>query len=220
MAAAGHWPPPLAPAAARLNQSRTAADLRRIYFGAKRWPPSSRMQEPLSIGFSTIATASLAYSSGRPMRLGNAASLVSVWAGVELATALAWDAARGASSDNEARLAAAAAASLALTNYGEAAQKSIQIFGGIGFTWEHDAHLYLRRAAALSAVVAAVGNADDDVYATASHGIRRRYAVDLPPQAEAHRAEARAFLARYLQTPAHARRALLAESGYGDPLVR
>ena len=31
---------------------------------------------PLSIGFSTMATASLAYSSGRPMRLGKAASLV------------------------------------------------------------------------------------------------------------------------------------------------
>jgi 3-oxochol-4-en-24-oyl-CoA dehydrogenase len=143
--------------------------------------------------------------------------LANMLVGVELATALAWDAARGASSDNEARLAAAAAASLALTNYREAAQKSIQIFGGIGFTWEHDAHLYLRRAAALSAVVAAVGDADDDVYAMASHGIRRRYAVDLPPQAEAHRAEARAFMARYLQTPAHARRALLAESGYLVP---
>jgi hypothetical protein len=36
------------------------------------------MQEPLSIGFSTIATASRAYSLGRPIRLGNAASLVSV----------------------------------------------------------------------------------------------------------------------------------------------
>ena len=32
---------------------------------------------PLSIGFSTMATASLPYSSGRPMRFGNAASLVS-----------------------------------------------------------------------------------------------------------------------------------------------
>ena len=48
-----------------------------LYFGAKRWPASRRMQQPLSIGFSTMATASLAYSSGRPMRLGNAASLVS-----------------------------------------------------------------------------------------------------------------------------------------------
>jgi alkylation response protein AidB-like acyl-CoA dehydrogenase len=28
------------------------------------------------------------------------------------------------------------------------AQNSIQIHGGIGFTWEHDAHCYLRRAMA------------------------------------------------------------------------
>jgi alkylation response protein AidB-like acyl-CoA dehydrogenase len=26
---------------------------------------------------------------------------------------------------------------------------NIQVHGGIGFTWEHDAHLYLRRATAL-----------------------------------------------------------------------
>ena len=33
--------------------------------------------EPFSIGFSKIASAIRAYSSGRPMRFGNAASLVS-----------------------------------------------------------------------------------------------------------------------------------------------
>ncbi|HEX4290431.1 MAG TPA: acyl-CoA dehydrogenase family protein, partial [Trebonia sp.] len=27
-----------------------------------------------------------------------------------------------------------------------AAKECIQIHGGIGYTWEHDAHLYLRRA--------------------------------------------------------------------------
>jgi 3-oxochol-4-en-24-oyl-CoA dehydrogenase len=137
--------------------------------------------------------------------------------GAELAAALAWDAARGASSADEAALSAAAAASFALPNYRESAQKSIQIFGGIGFTWEHDAHLYLRRAAALSAVVAAVGDADDDVYAAARNGIRRQYAVDLPPEAEAYRTEARAFLARYRETPAESRRGVLAESGYLVP---
>jgi alkylation response protein AidB-like acyl-CoA dehydrogenase len=30
--------------------------------------------------------------------------------------------------------------------FSRAAQENIQIHGGIGFTWEHDAHLYLRRA--------------------------------------------------------------------------
>ena len=36
--------------------------------------------------------------------------------------------------------------------YFHAAAENIQIHGGIGFTWEHDAHLYLRRALTLSAL--------------------------------------------------------------------
>jgi 3-oxochol-4-en-24-oyl-CoA dehydrogenase len=143
--------------------------------------------------------------------------LANMLVGVELATALAWDAARGATSADEASLAAAAAASFALTNYTEAAQKAIQLFGGIGFTWEHDAHLYLRRAAALSAVVAAAGDADTDVYTLAGNGTRRQYAVDLPPEAAGYREQAQAFRARYRETPVPARRSLLADSGYLVP---
>jgi alkylation response protein AidB-like acyl-CoA dehydrogenase len=30
--------------------------------------------------------------------------------------------------------------------YFHAASENIQIHGGIGFTWEHDAHLYFKRA--------------------------------------------------------------------------
>ncbi|HYZ02073.1 MAG TPA: acyl-CoA dehydrogenase, partial [Candidatus Binatia bacterium] len=30
--------------------------------------------------------------------------------------------------------------------YFHAAAENIQIHGGIGFTWEHDAHLYFKRA--------------------------------------------------------------------------
>jgi alkylation response protein AidB-like acyl-CoA dehydrogenase len=46
-------------------------------------------------------------------------------------------------------LAAAAAAALALDDAVDNAKDCIQVLGGIGFTWEHDAHLYLRRAVAL-----------------------------------------------------------------------
>ena len=31
--------------------------------------------------------------------------------------------------------------------------ESIQIHGGIGFTWEHDAHLYFKRARASAALL-------------------------------------------------------------------
>jgi alkylation response protein AidB-like acyl-CoA dehydrogenase len=42
----------------------------------------------------------------------------------------------------------AAAASWCGQTYVHAAQEAIQLHGGIGFTWEHDAHLHLRRARA------------------------------------------------------------------------
>ena len=68
----------------------------------------------------------------------------------ERAAALAWDAARAADEvPAEHPLAAAAAAALALDDAVDNAKDCIQVLGGIGFTWEHDAHLYLRRALAL-----------------------------------------------------------------------
>jgi alkylation response protein AidB-like acyl-CoA dehydrogenase len=143
--------------------------------------------------------------------------LANMLVGVELATALSWGATRGAGDGEETRLAAAAAASLAPTTYRECAQKNIQLLGGIGFTWEHDAHLYLRRAAALGALVAACGHPDDEVHALTSRGVGRQYGVDLPPEAQAYRTEAREFLRGYRATPPDSRRALLAESGYLVP---
>ena len=137
----------------------------------------------------------------------------------QTATALAWDANRGAASAEEAALAAAAAASLALPNYQEAARPAIQIFGGIGFTWEHDAPTCTcagPRPCSPSSTPAA-GDADGDVYALASAGVRRQYAVDLPPEATGWQEQAEAFLAGYRQAPEPERRALLAESGYLVP---
>ena len=68
----------------------------------------------------------------------------------ERASALAWDTARAADeAPAEHPLAAAAAAALALDDAVANAKDCIQVLGGIGFTWEHDAHLYLRRALAL-----------------------------------------------------------------------
>ena len=43
---------------------------------------------------------------------------------------------------------ASAAASWCAETYVHIAQENIQLHGGIGFTWEHDAHLHLRRARA------------------------------------------------------------------------
>ena len=38
------------------------------------------------------------------------------------------------------------AKSLCSASYVAAADMGLHIHGGVGFTWEHDAHLYLRRA--------------------------------------------------------------------------
>ena len=48
--------------------------------------------------------------------------------------------------DAEFGVCAAAAASYCSLAYSHAAKENIQIHGGIGFTWEHDSHLHLKRA--------------------------------------------------------------------------
>jgi alkylation response protein AidB-like acyl-CoA dehydrogenase len=67
---------------------------------------------------------------------------------VESARSASMFAAAAASDGTADELAAAASVAKAYcsTAYTFAAKESIQIHGGIGFTWEHDAHLHLRRA--------------------------------------------------------------------------
>ena len=71
----------------------------------------------------------------------------------EQTTAATWDAARADDLDG-AWFAAAVAASHAIRTQIFNAECNIQLHGGIGFTWEHDAHLYLRRARTLAAIMA------------------------------------------------------------------
>src|SRR5690349_2845650 len=73
----------------------------------------------------------------------------------ESIAAAAWDAAVAAHTD-QADFAADVAAVVALDGAVSVAQTCIQVLGGIGFTFEHDAHLYLRRAVALRGVVGAL----------------------------------------------------------------
>jgi alkylation response protein AidB-like acyl-CoA dehydrogenase len=51
----------------------------------------------------------------------------------------------------EAALEAAVAKATASDAYRAVTTKAIQLHGGIGFTWEHDCHLYYRRATASAA---------------------------------------------------------------------
>ncbi|SDC57438.1 Acyl-CoA dehydrogenase [Geodermatophilus telluris] len=73
--------------------------------------------------------------------------LVDAWVGVDQLRSLVWWAAWAAdSAPGELPLAAAAAKAYAAEVFERAAETVVQVHGGIGFTWEHDAHLYWRRA--------------------------------------------------------------------------
>lgn len=69
---------------------------------------------------------------------------------VEHARSAAYYAARVTEDPEELALAAPLAAAVASEAYVWVAGETIQVHGGIGFTWEHDAHVYLKRAKASS----------------------------------------------------------------------
>ena len=56
--------------------------------------------------------------------------------------------------------------------------------GGIGYTWEHDAHIYYRRALTLRALTGSPASWADRVATLALHGAKRNLDVDLPADAE------------------------------------
>jgi len=84
---------------------------------------------------------------GRPIGQFQAVKhrLADMLVSVEQVTALAWDVARATDSAgaDQAGLSAVLAGALALDAYVEAAKGCVQILGGMGFTWEHDAHIHL-----------------------------------------------------------------------------
>jgi alkylation response protein AidB-like acyl-CoA dehydrogenase len=61
-------------------------------------------------------------------------------------SAVQWAAYVAGSDEDELPVAAALARSVATETYLRAAGDLIQVHGGMGFTWEHEAHLHLRRA--------------------------------------------------------------------------
>ena len=135
----------------------------------------------------------------------------------ELAAAATWDAGRaGIGGGDQLRYTAAIAAALAIPAAVSNASLSIQVHGGIGFTWEHDAHLYLRRAAAIAAVVD-TEQAAIEVTDLVRRGVRRAAAIDLPAAAEPIRAAITPDVARLRDLRGEARKQALIETGYVMP---
>ncbi|ANZ18993.1 acyl-CoA dehydrogenase [Streptomyces noursei ATCC 11455] len=144
----------------------------------------------------------------------------------EQARALVWDAARADGAPPEVRgLVAALATAAALDAAVGCAKDCIQILGGIGFTWEHDAHLHLRRAITARQLL---GGGDAHRLRAARYaadGARRALRLELPAEAEEFRDRARAALAPVRDRTRHlggsaaepAARRALAPTGYAAP---
>jgi alkylation response protein AidB-like acyl-CoA dehydrogenase len=137
--------------------------------------------------------------------------------GAESAIAGVWDASRAAGEDEEQfRLAAAVAAALAFPAYARNAELNIQVHGGIGFTWEHDAHLHLRRALVTSALFGGDGPARD-VFDRSAAGAARENSLDLPPEAEELRTRIHADAVEIAALDKPEQRDKLIETGYVMP---
>jgi 3-oxochol-4-en-24-oyl-CoA dehydrogenase len=156
---------------------------------------------------------------GRPIATFQAVKhhCANMLAAAELATAAAWDAGRaGIGGGDQSSYTAAIAAVLAVPAAVGNANLNIQVHGGIGFTWEHDAHLYLRRAAAIAAVLD-TEQAAIEVTDLVRRGVRRTAAVELPAEAEPVRAAIGPDVARLRDLAGEERKQALIEGGYAMP---
>ncbi|WP_433227620.1 acyl-CoA dehydrogenase [Actinomadura formosensis] len=137
---------------------------------------------------------------------------------VERARAAVWDAARALAEPEEQRAyAVGVAAVLAADAAVACAEGNIQIHGGIGYTYEHDAHLIYRRALTLRALLGRAGKHLADVAALAVRGVRRPMSVELAEDAAPVRAEIRARVAELAAMELLDQRAAMAEGGWVTP---
>ncbi len=134
----------------------------------------------------------------------------------EQTTAATWDAARADELDS-AWFPAAVAAAQAIRTQVFNAQCNIQLHGGIGFTWEHDSHMYLRRARTLAALLRDGADPYADVVTGQRDGRAHGAAFTLPAEAEEYRQAARSAVAAWHDLPEERRRDFLVDTGYLVP---
>ncbi|MGN0101692.1 MAG: acyl-CoA dehydrogenase family protein, partial [Dietzia sp.] len=141
----------------------------------------------------------------------------------EQVRALAWDAAVAAEDlgapDCELAVAAAVAGALAFDNAVRNSQDCIQILGGIGFTFEHDAHFYMRRASALRQIIGGSARWRRSLAELTLAGKRRHLDIDLSQidGLDARREEIRALVAKVATAEGDERKRALADTGLFMP---
>ncbi len=112
---------------------------------------------------------------------------------LEQARATVWDATRATGSERDS--AAAIAGVVAPDAAVQCAKDAIQTFGGIGYTFEHDAHLYFRRALTIRALLGSSADWKERVAGQSLAGVSREMRLDLPEDAEPLREQIRGELA-------------------------
>ncbi|MBZ5733431.1 acyl-CoA dehydrogenase [Nocardioides sp. TRM66260-LWL] len=136
----------------------------------------------------------------------------------EAVTAAAWDVAvASAAGEEQWAFAADVAAITCMEGAVENARTAIQVLGGIGFTFEHDAHLYYRRAQALRSLVGSPDDAAVRLADRAADGVRRQLVVDLEGRDAEVRPAVREQVAAIAALPEPERRAALADAGLLAP---
>ncbi|RAY12203.1 acyl-CoA dehydrogenase [Actinomadura craniellae] len=139
---------------------------------------------------------------------------------VEQARAAVWDAARAidAAEPADQRTFAVAVAAIAAPDAAvRCAEGNIQVHGGIGYTFEHDAHLYYRRALTLRALLGAPSDLRGPVADLALAGLRRPMEIELGEDAAELRAAVRTEVAGLAALDGVAQRAAMAEGGWVTP---
>ena len=128
------------------------------------------------------------------------------------------DAARAVSEadDDQLSIAAAVAAAAGVDAIKANTKDCIQVLGGIGITWEHEAHLYLRRAYGISHALGGARRWVRRLAGLTRDGVRRELRIDLESVA-GMRPEISAAVAEVAAHSAEKRRVALAESGLLAP---
>ncbi|MCP2335148.1 acyl-CoA dehydrogenase [Actinomadura rupiterrae] len=138
---------------------------------------------------------------------------------LERARAAVWDAVRALAEDDpdQRALALAAARTLAADAAVTCAEGNIQVHGGIGYTFEHDAHLVYRRALTLRALLGRASRARAEIAGLAVRDVRREMDVELPEDAAELRAGIRARVAELAAMDFLEQRAAMADEGWVTP---
>jgi 3-oxochol-4-en-24-oyl-CoA dehydrogenase len=171
--------------------------------------------------------ARIRHQFGRPIGQFQAVKHRCAWmlTAAEQAAAASWDAVAACEARDETgsgtpaarEFAAAVAAVVALDAAVSCTHECIQVLGGIGYTWEHPAHRYYRRALSLRALLGPSAQWARRVAELALDGARRPVRVDLPADAGPLRTGIRAELAAVAALDPPARTAGLAAGGWVVP---